>query len=109
MAIYNDERIYFECIDAYKGSLNSKGFKPTERIFGIYDVPEDIWEIIDDRNKDFIKYVGNHWSFMDIDGNKILYEPRPSKSENDKFYKKWESIEIKMKLEWLILLADSGI
>jgi hypothetical protein len=94
VAEVDGRRVYFNCIEE-----DDKG----NRKFAVYDVPKEIWELINERHNDFKKYVGSHWDFESSDGKtkRMIGDIRPQ-SKHYKFYKKWQDKEIKMKEEWLI-------
>ncbi len=87
----------------------------TDRIYAVYDTPDDVMKVMENRNELFCKYVGTHCNY-DEDGNRgrgariplrpdhpeDLGDLRPY-SEHDKFYKAdIEKPDIR-KDEWKIL------
>ena len=70
------------------------------RIFGLYDLPPDVWKYMDERHADFIKYVGTHCEY---DENGHRTGTLKDTSQHHLFYDKWKPESApEMQEEWRV-------
>lgn len=114
VAKVNGKRLYFHLMDEKQGyrwwsSLTRILHIDVDgqdcfrvRIFGLYDLPPEIWKYFDERHSDFIKYVGTHCEYDEITGKRTGTQ-NEDRSQHHLFFDKWKHESIpKMKKEWLV-------
>lgn len=99
--------LYFKMVDDafYQIGVDEDG-EPDyteQRIFGIYDCPQEFWTRKFEQINDFCKYVGRHWIVED-GRRKISYVPT---GQEHLYYNKWKGVEIPLEDAWLIGKVDS--
>lgn len=121
VCLFNNKKCYFDTIDEYHENIFMEESKWNEwcnncklnnidididdkiidfiwyRIYGIYETPDNVIDILDYNNKLFTDNVGDNCNY-DINGKKIIYKPKDGnvlfnfKFKKVKIDKKWNLI-----------------
>lgn len=80
------------------------------RTFAVYDLPREIWRLIDERHDNFVKHVGTSSEFIKDSFGKSTRSTQVLRpySEHAKFYEKWRARKIDFNEKWRIGIAKQN-